>query len=71
MTGEKTLIRVLVCVAAALAAASLVACDAEDTPSIQWRLDPVKTLTGFKVPECVVADPENALAQEGGKPVRL
>lgn len=62
MTGKKTLRKVLVCGAAALWTASLGTSYAEDTPSIQWRLEPVKTLTGFKVPECVVADPENALA---------
>ena len=35
---------------------------AQDARPIAWRLEPVKTLNNFKVPECVVADAENALA---------
>ena len=35
---------------------------AEDARPIPWRLEPVKTIKGCKVPECVVVDSENALA---------
>ena len=45
---------------AILATGSVLA--AEETGPIAWRLEPVKSIKGCKVPECVVVDAENALA---------